>query len=403
MSDLSFEVAWRDELLSALSALSQEARFVDPRHPHHLDALDEVRDALAQFADAQQQQQQQMAPAHAGGEGLRQRSRRLSTEGRQLMQTSQAAPPPSPSPTAVVRGKSCSMRRSPGDDKRSPQNTFDAERWDREHAAGGDGGRGRGRGEEEDADDAEEDEEDEEDGRATESRRRNRRRSDTSRRTSTPSTIASAVAGLTRNLGSLDGDWNARRDAIQRLHDLMAEQHDPSVFTNGLNKELALALSVQIGDLRSQIVRDVCRTIMAITAVGGSEASPFVRRIFRSTLEVAGGANKVMAGYAMEALNVALANCTCPKVLLQILKLTHTYRGSKPKLAVLAQCVLSACKNWDEASLHEAAPTTLLDILAHLVGCPSGPARLTARQAYAALNDILPSDVARMVDRLERR
>ena len=401
MSDLSFEVAWRDELLSALSALSQEARFVDPRHPHHLDALDEVRDALAQFADAQQQQQQQqqqMAPARAGGEGLRQRSRRLSTEGRQLMQTSQAAPPPSPSPTAVhhqPRGK------SRGEGFRGVnENTFDAERWDREHAAGGDGGSGRGRGEEEDTDDATEDEED---GRATESRRRNRRRPDTSRRASTPSTIASAVAGLTRNLSSLDGDWNVRRDAIQRLHNLMAEQHDPSVFTNGLNKELALALSVQIGDLRSQIVRDVCRTIMAITAVGGSEASPFVRRIFRSTLEVAGGANKVMAGYAMEALNVALANCTCPKVLLQILKLTHTFRGSKPKLAVLAQCVLSACKNWDEDSLHEAAPTTLLDILAHLVGCPSGPARLTARQAYAALNDILPSDVAHMVDRLEHR
>jgi hypothetical protein len=147
------------------------------------------------------------------------------------------------------------------------------------------------------------------------------------------SALPKSIAAIAATLASNSEDWKGRVASMQELEKVVADCREYERVSQGtpaaqsfqsslgaLLSSLAPALSTQITDLRSEIVRQAAHTISACaTSLGDSishdresvTAGPFHKcgaRVLPAVLQMAASSNSVMRGYALQAAYDVVAN-----------------------------------------------------------------------------------------------
>ena len=211
--------------------------------------------------------------------------------------------------------------------------------------------------------------------------------------------VSTSIVQLSQELlADRQSHWAERDAALQRLGELVQDGFlDPdneSEFGRSL-KALMTGLSVQLPDLRSQVVRSACNTLALVCAEVGDHSymeRPLVTQVLPALVTLVCNGNKVLATAGRETLPTLVMYCHFDGVL----KVIATELLESKQKAVRYSCcvcllhalqywplqVLSACDTFERAIVPAA--TTLPEVrsarqcLALRVGLPSARQRSRA-------------------------
>ncbi len=209
--------------------------------------------------------------------------------------------------------------------------------------------------------------------------------------------VESLVAALQDN----SEHWKPRLAALEELHDI-AERARPT--PDDLSKEVFAMLRVpmkqQLTDLRSQIVRLACTVTTRLAAVAGHRSRAFLSYVMPTLISISAGANKVMAGFALECTRDVVAAVQVHKIIAPLCELCAS---SKNKAVVESAigCIHVALSKWDTFRRNDVS--LIVGAVETCLGAASPNARATARKAFWSLQRLYPDRAERVFKGLDTR
>ncbi len=209
------------------------------------------------------------------------------------------------------------------------------------------------------------------------------------------------VAALAATLADNSEDWKPRLHALETLGEIAeACRGDPDALTKEVFAALRVPMKQQLTDLRSQIVRAACRVTTQLAVVAGHRSRDFLSYVMPQLISMSAGANKVMAGFALECARDVVAAVQVHKAVAPLCELCTVSRN-KAIVESAIECILVALSSWDTFRRND------VDVVASAVetslGAASSKARATARDCYWALERLYPERAERMFRRLDGR
>ena len=102
--------------------------------------------------------------------------------------------------------------------------------------------------------------------------------------------------------------WKPRLAALEELHALAeSARATPEKLSREIFAVLRVPMKKQLTDLRSQIVRAACTVTTHLAKVAGHRSREFLSYVMPTLISISAGANKVMAGFALDCTRDVVA------------------------------------------------------------------------------------------------
>lgn len=153
-------------------------------------------------------------------------------------------------------------------------------------------------------------------------------------------------------LESLDQEWTARVASVQTLARLVSTFHISTHQMAARLKPMQSPLKVQLSDLRSAVIKEVCLAIGQIARNLGSSFEPLAEALLPSLIRLLGNAKIAMSGPAYQCLTLVVTCCAPLPSLDEILH-TATDGRSSQCAAHCASIALAALTTWEHVDLQQ--------------------------------------------------
>ena len=167
----------------------------------------------------------------------------------------------------------------------------------------------------------------------------------------------------------------------------------PKVHSNALRDTIAEAflplcksLIVQLGELRSAIINEVCAAIAAMAEALGDSFDPIGAKLVPALLDLSGRGKKVMSDYGSNTLNSIVQHCQGLAIIGAVLKAAAATKPKPPSPPVVMQCakfVRLALEQWPAEQLIPVREEIAQQVSTSLAA-KSAEARADGRKAYLA-------------------
>eukprot|EP00946_MAST-07B_sp_MAST-7B-sp1_P001152 g1152.t1 len=188
--------------------------------------------------------------------------------------------------------------------------------------------------------------------------------------------------------------WKPRLAALEELHALAeSARATPEKLSREIFAVLRVPMKKQLTDLRSQIVRAACTVTTHLAKVAGHRSREFLSYVMPTLISISAGANKVMAGFALDCTRDVVAAVQVHKILAPICELCET---SKNKVVVESAigCIEVALAKWDTFRRNDV--DLIVEAVQRCLGAASPKARETARKAFWGLRRLYPARAERV-------
>ena len=195
--------------------------------------------------------------------------------------------------------------------------------------------------------------------------------------------------------------WKPRMKAMEELLEVIEDQRNtPDKLTKDIFKALRHPLKTQLTDLRSQVVRLACQIITKFAVVAGPRSRDFLSFVMPHLISMAAGANKVMAGFALDCAREVCTVVQVHKAIAPLCELCTTSRN-KAVVECAIECLLVALNTWE--SFRRSDTNDLEKAIEKCLKAASSKARATARDCYWAFHKAYPDRAKKMLKRSDTR
>lgn len=197
----------------------------------------------------------------------------------------------------------------------------------------------------------------------------------------------------------VDEYWEERVEALNILPTLMLEM-EPRLFCSKIGK-LKDCFLLQLKDLRSSVVKEVCKVINKLCGYCKEHFEWMAEQILPSLLKLLGSSNKVMSGYANKCIeNLIEHSCNC-KFIYLIIEATYHKNSS---LRNYCYCYISriVCNEKNISSV-ERFKKKLLDLLKNGLIDPSSQVRSISVELYWNLYPIFTSQTVQILSTIPKQ
>ena len=189
--------------------------------------------------------------------------------------------------------------------------------------------------------------------------------------------------------------------ALDALLDIAGKQlNTPDNLTKEIFHKLKLPLKQQLTDLRSQIVRLACQVVTKFAVVAGHRSRDFLSFVMPQLISMAAGANKVMAGFALDCAREVCSVVQVHKAIAPLCELCTTSRN-KAVVECAIECILVALNKWESFRRNDVDSVEVA--FEHCLKAASSKARATARQCYWAFHKSYPDRALKILKRTDTR
>jgi hypothetical protein len=195
--------------------------------------------------------------------------------------------------------------------------------------------------------------------------------------------------------------WKPRLAALEELHGIAERARPmPDVLSKEVFAMLRVPMKQQLTDLRSQIVRLACTVTTELASVAGHRSRAFLSYVMPTLISISAGANKVMAGFALDCTRDVVAAVQVHKIIAPLCELCAS---SKNKAVVESAigCIHVALSKWDTFRRNDVG--LIVGAVETCLGAASPKARAIARKAFWGLRHLYPERAERVFKGLDTR
>jgi hypothetical protein len=195
--------------------------------------------------------------------------------------------------------------------------------------------------------------------------------------------------------------WKPRMKAMEALLEIATDQTDtPNNLTKEIFSSLKHPIKQQLTDLRSQVVRLACQVVTKFAVVAGHRTRDFLSFVMPQLISMAAGANKVMAGFALDCAREVCSVVQVHKAIAPLCDLCATSRN-KAVVECAIECILVALNKWE--SFRRSDVDSIEGAIEHTLKAASSKARSTSRLCYWAFHKSYPERAVRVMKRTDTR
>jgi len=199
-------------------------------------------------------------------------------------------------------------------------------------------------------------------------------------------------------------NWNKRNDALlamQELFESVEGEANPQIFTADFFKKIKIPLMESLSDLRSQLVREGCNTIVVLAKVGGDLTRPLFRELLPHMIDIVGSGNKVIMANVDQSIVAIIQHMRNRQVIPYIVDQLKQSK-SKELREACAEYICHILQNWT-ASYLEKDTEILREAIESAVRDASQTCRAIARRCFAIYRDYWPAEADLILRKVDLR
>ncbi len=209
------------------------------------------------------------------------------------------------------------------------------------------------------------------------------------------------VEGLVAVLQDNSEDWKPRMKALGDLIGCAEScREHPESLTKEVFALLRVPLKRQLEDLRSQIVREACKTVTKFAVIARDRSRELISYTIQQIINVSGGANKVMAGFAADCMRQVVASVQVHKAIAPLCELCTTSRN-KAVVESVIECIYIALAKWER--FRRSDVDLMENAIEECISAASSKARSTARLCFWAFHNHYSDRGDKMLRRFDTR